>query len=97
MKIAVEDQSGPCMIDATTRPIQSSPRIIENRLCWLFTSFGSTIEKFGSRPVCASRMTRAELTMCLRWRVRMQSANDGQTAQPYGTLVSFPDTGFELA
>src|SRR5438309_3305926 len=97
MKIAVERQSGPFMMVRTTCSIQLSPLIIENRLCWLFTSFGSTIEKFGRWPAFASEMTRRESTILERSRVLMQSANVGQIAHPYGTLVTLELTGSELA
>src|SRR5437588_8382440 len=97
MKTVVESHSGPCMMAFTTRAIQLSPSLMENRLCWLFTSLGSTTEKFGRVPACASRMTWREGTMLCRWCVLMQSANVGQMAQPYGTRVDPEAPGFVLA
>src|SRR5438105_6159885 len=92
MKIVVESQSGPCMIAWTTCSIQLSPWRIEYQLCWLFSLFGRTTEKFGRVPACASETTSEESTMFVCCGVSMQSAKVGQIAQPYG-MDEVPDRG----
>src|SRR5437764_2293024 len=99
MKMAVDPQSGPCMMALTTCSIQLSPCTIEKKLCWLFSLLGRTTEKLGSVPACASAMTWDESTMLFFCEVSRQSANVGQMAQPYGIPGAVvPDPGVaELA
>src|ERR1700686_457451 len=95
MKIAVDDQSGPCSTALTAAPIQLSPTAIEVPLCCdvapLLPPWGSRIEKLGRVPFCASVVNWLGATMFSFWLVSRQAAKVRRIAQSYPLVKSFQD------
>src|SRR5262249_13319946 len=85
MNKAVEAHLGPSMTALAIWPIQLSPAVIEVPLCWesgVGWWPGTTREKLGRLPACASVTNCSGSRMWLCWAYR-HSAIDGQVAQMY--------------